>query len=185
LLASGTIDLDKSLPEFGPYPHNYRKAAAHMAAQIHVMTASSLGYDAIVIEEINGGKDRYVQKLLENIHTAVLAQYDGFMPNAPIVYFNSDGAEGWRTNIGLVMSKDQKKSNAKLSKAKREAALVGLKPDKQKLGIKGKTTKKHLAVERAKAEYGLKLKQKDNNEADAICLGLAFFNNCIPCDGVR
>jgi hypothetical protein len=84
-----------------------------------------------------------------------------------------------------VLSKEQKKANAKLSKAKRESALAGVKLDKKKLGIKGKTNKKHLAVQRANDEYNLKLKQKDNNEADAICLGLAFFNNCTPCDGVR
>jgi hypothetical protein len=141
--------------------------------------------EAIVIEEINLGRDRYVQKLLENIHTAVLEQYAGFTPWTPIVYFNSDGGEGWRTNIGLVLTKEQKRANAKLSKEKRECAAAGVKLNKVKLGIKGKINKKHLAVARANTDFNLTLKQKDNNEADAICLGLAFYNNCTPCDGVR
>jgi hypothetical protein len=185
LQVSGTIDLDKPLHSFGPYPQTYIKAAEHMAAQIYVMTAGSMGYDAIIIEEINSGRDRYVQKLLENIHTAVVKKFSSFSPGANLVYFNSDGSDGWRTNIGLVLSKEQKKANAKLSKEKRECAAAGVKLDKKKLGIKGKTNKKHLAVERANETFSLKLKQKDNNEADAICLGLAFFNGCTPCDGVR
>ncbi len=183
-LASGTIDLDKTLHSFGPYPKSYRACARYLAAMIHFRTAMYKP-EAIVIEEINNGRDRYVQKLLENIHTAVLDLYESFMPHADIVYFNSDGGEGWRTNIGLVLSKEQKKANARLSKAKRAAAVIGTKVDKKKLGVKGKTNKKHLAVARASDEFNLPLKQKDNNEADALCLGLAFFNNCIPCDGVR
>lgn len=184
LISSGTIDLDKQLYSFGPYPKTYRAASRYMAALIHVRTGMYKP-EAIVIEEINSGRDRYVQKLLENIHTAVLDQFENLMPHASIVYFNSDGGEGWRTSIGLTLSKEQKKANAKLSKEKRECAAAGVKLDKAKLGIKGKVNKKHLAVARANTDFGLTLKQKDNNEADAICLGLAFYNNCIPCDGVR
>lgn len=183
--ASGTIDLNKPVHAFGRYPHSYRLAAEHLADTIYKMTASSLGYDVLVIEEINSGRDRYVQKLLENIHTAVCRLYGTQSPQTEIVYLNSDGGDGWRTCIGLVLSKEQKKANAKLSKAKREAEAFGVKLDKKKLGVKGKTNKKHLAVQRANDEYNLKLLQKDNNEADAIGLGLAFFNNCTPCDGVR
>lgn len=183
-IASGTIDLDKPLPSFGPYPKNYRACARYLAALIHVRTAMYKP-EVIVIEEINNGRDRYVQKLLENIHTAVCDQFENFIPSAPIVYFNSDGADGWRTCIGLVLSKEQKKANARLSKAKKLAELTNTKLDKAKLGVKGKTNKKHLAVQRASEEFNLKLKQKDNNEADALCLGLAFCAGCSPCDGVR
>jgi hypothetical protein len=183
-VTSGTIDLDKTIHSFGPYPHSYRKCTDYMAALIY-MRVAPYKVERIVVEEINSGRDRYVQKLLENIHTSSLTHFDGFMPHAQIVYLNSDGADGWRTNIGLTLSKEQKRANARLSKAKRESEAAGVKLDKKKLGVKGKTNKKHLAVERANAEFGLKLKQKDNNEADALCLGLAFFNNCTPCDGVR
>ncbi len=184
LLTSGTIDLDKPIPSFGPYPKTYRAAARHMAALIHVRVAMYKP-EVVVVEEINNGRDRYVQKLLENIHSAVCDQFESFMPHASIIYLNSDGAYGWRTSIGLVLTKEQKKANAKLAKEKRECAAAGVKLDKAKLGIKGKVNKKHLAVQRANSEFNLKLKQKDNNEADAICLGLAYCNGCSPCDGVR
>jgi hypothetical protein len=49
--------------------------------------------------------------------------------------------------------------------------------------VKGKVTTKHLAVRLVNSVYGLGLKQKDNNDADAICLGLAFFAGAQPCDG--
>jgi hypothetical protein len=192
LKASGTIDLDRELHSFGPYPKTYRKCAEYMAERImrHVDDLPSLGYfpDVYVIEEVNLGRDRYVQKLLENIHTAVLAwleEADGSRGETRVVYLNSDGADGWRRNLGLVLSKEQKKSNAKLSKAKRLSEAAGTKLDKNKLGIKGKINKKHLAVALANSEFNLKLLMKDNNEADAICLGLAFFNGCTPCDGIR
>lgn len=184
LLTSGTIDLDKPLHSFGPYPKTYRACARYMAALIYVRVAMYKP-EVVIIEEINNGRDRYVQKLLENIHSAVCDHFEGFVPSASIVYLNSDGGYGWRTSIGLVLSKEQKRLNARLSKAKRECATAGVKLDKGKLGIKGKTNKKHLAVARANDEYNLKLKQKDNNEADAICLGLAYCNGCSPCDGVR
>lgn len=199
LVASGTIDFDKKLFDFGPYPHCYWKAAEYMAEKIwrHVEGLNELDFapDVVVIEEINSGRDRYVQKWLENIHTAVLkflgdAPEDDFGKHKPlyepdkIVYLNSDGADGWRTNLGLKMSKEQKRANAKLSKAKRAAEEMHTKLDKSALGIRGKVTKKHLAVAHANTTFNLHLKMKDNNEADAICLGLAFLNHATPCTGV-
>lgn len=183
LVASGTVDLGKSVLDFGPYPHCYRKAAREMVSRIIDATSSHtnglLIAHHVVIEEINSGRDRYVQKLLENIHTAACERLESF----PITYLNSDGATGWRTHLGLKLTKDQKKANAKLSKAKREAEEDGVKLDKKKVGVRGKTTKKHLAIEWAKQNYKNTLKVKDNNEADAICIGAAFFMGAEPCDG--
>lgn len=190
LVASGTVDSDKKLFDFGPYPHCYWKAAEYMATRIWNELEVRAGHlpDVIVIEEINSGRDRYVQKWLENIHTAalklILAVAERYAPEMKIVYLNSDGADGWRTNLGLKMSKDQKKANAKLSKAKRAAEEKHTKLDKGKLGIRGKVTKKHLAVAHANATFNLQLKMKDNNEADAICIGLAYLNHATPCTGV-
>jgi hypothetical protein len=119
LLQHGTVDYDKKLFDLGPYPHAYWKSSQRMAALIHFQVShADVPVDVIVIEEINGGRDRYVQKWLENIHTAVLQHFNGFWPKTNIVYLNSDGATGWRPNLGLRLTKDQKKANAKLSKAK-------------------------------------------------------------------
>lgn len=184
LLSSGTIHLDKSVHEFGRYPKSYRAAAREMARIIHDqirLATTPVMPDQFVIEEINLGKDRYVQKLLENIHTAVLDMLELHYPQAGIFYLDS---MEWRCNLQLQLTKDQKKANAKLSKAKRTAAETGAKLDKKSLGIKGKVTWKHLAVAKANEVYGRNLKMKQNDEADAICLGLAFCNNATRSDGV-
>jgi Holliday junction resolvasome RuvABC endonuclease subunit len=181
-IGSGNLDLNKSVHEFGPYPHCYRLAAKEMALRIFEWVfANKKDADVVVIEEINLGRDRYVQKLLENIHTAVLEMLATYQPQARIVYFDSSE---WRSNLGLKMDKAQKKANAKLSKAKRAAAASGAKLDKKSLGIKGKITWKHLAVAKANEACGLTLKMKNNDEADAICLGLAYFSGAVPCDGI-
>jgi Holliday junction resolvasome RuvABC endonuclease subunit len=81
------------------------------------------------------------------------------------------------------MSKDQKKSNTKLSKAKRAAAESGTKLDKAALGIRGKVTKKHLAVKYVNDTYGLSLRMSENDAADAIGLATAYTQNAVPCTG--
>ncbi len=178
LIESGTIDLGKGVLEFGPYPHCYKMAGEGMATAIETRIPGG-NYDAVVIEQINSGRDRYVQKLLENIHTAVCSAFRF----QSVVYLDSDGANGWRTHLGLKLSKEEKKANAKLSKAKREAEENGTKLDKKKLGIAGKKTKKHLALDWVRTHYKPQLKVKDNNESDAICVGAAFFMGATPCDG--
>lgn len=185
LVKSGTIHLNRSVHEFGSYPKSYREAARTMALMIEEQLfdrSEAVCPSAVVIEETNLGRDRYVQKLLENIHTAVLDMLDrNYTSSVKRVYLDSSE---WRSNLGLRLGKDQKKANAKLSKAKRAAEEAGTKLDKKKLGIKGKVTWKHLAVAKANETFGLNLKMKQNDEADAICLGLAFCNNATPCDGV-
>lgn len=177
LVQSGTIHLGKTVHEYGPYPFCYKRAAEAMASLIFAGTCMEAA-DVVVIEEINLGRNRYTQKLLENIHTAVLN-----LTHAQQVVVYIDSSE-WRHNLGLRMSKEQKRANARLSKAKRVAAEVGASLDKKALGIRGKITPKHLSVAKANEAYGLKLKVKDNDQADAICIGLAYFNGATPCDGV-
>lgn len=40
-----------------------------------------------------------------------------------------------------------------------------------------------MAIERVNAVYGLELLQKNDDEADAICIGMAYFNNAEQCNG--
>jgi hypothetical protein len=186
LIKYGTIHLGKSVVEYGPYPYGYVLCArAQIGNLINLLMDDP---DVIVIEETNMGRNRYTQKLLEFLHHELILRLEDIAyrrkaggGSLEVVYLDSSE---WRSNLGLKMSKEQKKLNAKLSKAKREAAEAGSKLDKKKLGIKGKTTAKHLAVAHANESYDLKLKVKDNDAADAICLGLAYCNNATPCDGV-
>jgi hypothetical protein len=181
LKSYGTIHLDKSVHSFGKYPFNYSAAAREQLDNIWKWVAANVQeyVDVVIVEETNAGRNRYTQKLLEFLHKTLV---DDCKKNGrKLVYLDSSG---WRHNLGLVMTKEQKKANAKLRKAMRDAKAKGEKVDKKALGIKGLTTPKHVAIAHANTTFGLNLKVKDNDAADAICLGLAYFNHCEPCDGV-
>lgn len=182
-IASGTIELNKVPQEFGAYPHNYRLAARAMCDLIISKLPRLESFDVIVTEETNLARARYDQKLLEFIHFAMGEIVS--LSLKPYVYLNSDGADGWRPTLNMRLNKDQRKNNAKVSKAKKLADETGMSQHaaKKLLGVKGRVGKKHMAVAYANATYGLKLKQKDNNEADAIGLGTAYFLGATPCDG--
>ena len=67
----------------------------------------------------------------------------------------------WRRLVQLRLSEKDKENN-KLAKKKKKGHT--------------KITTKHLSVRLANETFGLKLLKKQNDEADAICLALAFFN---------
>ncbi|CAB4127269.1 hypothetical protein UFOVP75_112 [uncultured Caudovirales phage] len=175
-----TITLDKDILAYGSYPFCLLSAMDELIAKIEKSVLEYHGPNTlVVIEQINLGKNRNSQKTLEFIHCSVLSMLrKNNILN--VVYLDSSQ---WRKNLGLTMSKDQKKDNAKLAKAKKEAALVGKVVDKAALGVKGKITKKHLAVDYVNTRFGLALKQKDNDQADAICLCCAAINHAPICDG--
>lgn len=175
----GGLKLDHPIISYGEYPWNFDSASNIMAAQLHEMVLR-FKPDVIVIEETNLGKSRYAQKSLEFTHKALLQLLKGYP--SKIIYLSSSS---WRQALGLQMSKEDKKNNAKLSKAKKAAAEYGVKLDKKTLGVKGKINKKHLALRYVNETFGLNLKVKDNDAADAICLVAAYLTGkAVPCDGV-
>jgi hypothetical protein len=174
----GLIKNPQKIQEYGKYPWCYLNATEAMAQQLLVL-AQKEQPDIIVIEETNGSRSRYTQKVLEFLHCNLLVRLaDGF--NGRVFYVNSSE---WRKTIGMAMSKEDKKANHKLHVEKCLAATVGRKMDKAKLGIKGKITKKHLSVRWVNETYGLDFRIKDNDIADAICLGSAYIKGCSVCDG--
>jgi hypothetical protein len=206
LLSCGTLKLEKSsILEYGPYPWSYLRAADEISLKVAELVSRLLLFrhlDAIIIEEINLGKNRYSQRALEWIHCRVLQRISAL----PVYYVSSSE---WRHNLGLSMSKEDKRSNRKLSEAKvkaeiqarqlaqkqavfgkeREALEKQLKAkaladSKKLLGVKGRVNKKHLALRYVNERYHLKLKVKDDDMADAICIGLAYLNKAHTCDGV-
>lgn len=179
LLEQGAIQLEKTIVEYGKYPFCYYLAAQDMAERVFAIV-KRLKPDRIVIEETNLGFSRYSQKALEMIHCLVLGKLQQMLGDYDVVYISSST---WRQKLGLQMTKEQKKANAKLAKATREAKAAGLKVDKKKLGIVGKVTQKHVAILHVNKLYDLKLKMKDDDIADAMCLTLAGFLNATPCDG--
>lgn len=153
------------------YPMDYIERAEDVAeqiwARIHALDIAK-NIVTVVIEETNGSKSRYTQKILEFIHYAVLVKLIGRI--VAVTYVNTSD---WRKTVGIYLTKEEKKKNQELSKAKSAAKKKGEKLDKKKLGITGKITKKHLAVSMANEIFNLNLKQKDNDQAEAILIGYA------------
>lgn len=193
----GKLKLPKP-KDFGDeiYPWNYIHASKAAAEQL-VALAVEVHPDVIVIEETNLAKARYSQKLLEFFHNALLNKisesYTAGILTMPVFYLSS---QVWRTALGLVMSKDDKKNNklVKLAKEKHAIAvnlakIAGKKPPslqsiKKDLGVAGKVNWKKLALRFANDKYSLNLQPKDDDIADAICVGTAFAVGARPCDGV-
>lgn len=177
-LEYGSLKLDHPVIAFGDYPWSYDKASEVMAAQLYELVLR-FQPDVVIIEETNLGKSRYAQKTLEFIHKSLLTQLRAFP--GKVIYFSSSS---WRQALGLTMTKEDKKNNARLSKAKKYATEMGVKLDKKALGVRGKINKKHLALRYVNDTFNLTLKVKDNDAADAICLAAAYLKGATPCDGV-
>lgn len=182
LVECGSLKLPLTLQEYGEYPWNYWKASNDMSDGI-IKVIDDHSPDIIVIEEINLGKSRYAQRILEWIHKSTLDKLQNKYPTTKVIYVSSSK---WRQSLGLQMSKEDRRNNAKLSKAKRLIRQSGsmLKVDKANLGIRGKITKKHLAIRYVNSKYSLQLKMKDNDKADAVCIADAYFCGAQPCDGI-
>lgn len=191
LRASGLIEKTKAnVLEWGGYPENYRKAARDISERLLVLVREHHP-DTVVVEETNQGKNRYTQKLLEFIHKDLGDGWDrgtaGFEITDhrvifPKIVYISTGT--WKHALGLRKPKEAKQNDALLKEAKMLAAAgMKLNDAKKKLGIRGKWNKKMLAVNHVNQIYGLDWKLKDNDKAEAICLGLAFFAGAELCDG--
>jgi len=152
------------------YPYNIVVAADDVCAGIEALVHVKKP-DIVIVENTNKGKNRHTQRVLEFIHYAVLKMLRSRAQRLKYM----DSSE-WRQIMGLAATKEDKKQNAKLNKAKRSAEAKGVKLDKKALGIKGTITVKHRAVRMANEKYGLKLKQKQNDQADAILMGQAYVN---------
>ena len=169
--------------EEAPYPWSFDRrsdaVAAEVAKVLHGLLSALVsdkveGDLEIVIEESNLGRSRYAQKSQEFIHKAVLQQLR-FMTG--LVFYVSSSA--WRSTLNLRLTSGDKKQNSVLRKAKKQQEKI----DKKQLGIKGKITKKHLALRFVLEHHGLAFKMKDNDIADAICLGHAYLQGAPVCDG--
>jgi hypothetical protein len=159
---------DKETQHKPEYPYNIVTAAETVTKAVSALMFTTKP-DIVIVENTNKGKNRHTQRVLEFIHFCLLKEFQA----ATQLMLYMDTSE-WRSIVGLWATKEDKKANAKLSKAKKAAADAGQKLDKKVLGIKGKVNKKHLAVRMVNEKYGKNLKQKDNDEADAILMGQAY-----------
>lgn len=186
LIDSGLIELGKTILTFGSYPWCYVDAATQQAKNIAELVRT-VAPDVVVIEETNKGRNRYSQKFLEFLHLSVLTNIRAYAVerygDTGIFFVRYVSSGIWRKALELSLNPDDRRNNSKLSKAKKFAFHTGQKLDKATLGVKGRVNKKHLAVRYANATYDLNLKMKDNDIADAICLGTAFLVGASICDG--
>lgn len=181
ILETGIVSNDGPVSSFGDYPFSFCDAADSIAQRLGEL-AAKLCPDIIVIEETNRpGRftSRYSQKILEYAHYATLFQIRRLFPKWPpskIAYVNTSD---WRRIVGANLTKADKALNVKVRKLKKAGDKEGLK----KLGARGKFGKKHAALRYVNLTFGLDLKMKDNDIADAICQGTAYFLGATPCDG--
>jgi Holliday junction resolvasome RuvABC endonuclease subunit len=168
LIDAGT--LDKRDQPHDDYPKNYLDWACNCAIDIEKLIEQYTP-DRLIIEETSkGSKNNFSQKILEFIHCFVAMYISKF--KIKTTYYRT---EEWRRMVGCLMSKEEKKQNANIRKEKRSKGTVVVKNDEGKrIGIVGK---KHVNVRKANELFNLDLKLKDEDRADAILLGYAYFLN--------
>ena len=129
------------------YPYNMVDAADKLANLISNLCIEH-NPDIVIIENTVKGKNRHTQRVLEFFHKSILDLLRKFK----VQYVNPSD---WRSNIGMVLSPDDVLNNKLVSKGKK----------------RGRITKKHLAVRYVKERFNIDLLMKQNDIADAICIG--------------
>lgn len=118
----------------------------------------------IFIEQTNSGRFRTSQKQLEFIHCLLLSKLNTLGCADVVRYVDTSK---WRSSLQIRLTKSQREHNKNVKNKK----------------ARGKITPKHLAVAWANDTFGLSLKKKDNDIADAICLAV-FGGNSVSCETV-
>lgn len=182
ILGVGVVANSKIIQEYGEYPYNYLAAAQDISSRL-LEKVAEYKPDVVVVEDSQLGKNRYSQKILEFVHCTLLIglrlNFDG-----PVKYYPPSA---WRSALKISMSKDDRKNNSKISKAKKLVAAEGISihEAKKRLGVKGKVGKKHLSVRYINNLYNLGFKvSTDDDKADAVALSLGFFHGAVPSDGI-
>lgn len=180
IIETGVVANDQPVSAFGEYPWSTMLAAGRIAARLFRKTID-VRPDCIVIEEINKpGRfgNRYAQKVLDFIHAYLLLNLhsDAQTGPIPVIYINTSD---WRRVVGANLTKADKALNIKVRKLKKAGNKEALKA----LGVRGKISKKHVAIRFVNQTFGLSLKAKDDDIADAICQGTAYFLGVPHCDG--
>lgn len=168
----GLLASKKKVAEFGQYPYDYVLAADWMANSIKNELIDKFNPDIVVIEQTNSSRNRFSQKILEFIHKSVLSMLQN--TNIKVYYISTSH---WRRTLNLGATKEDKKNNALINKANKQGK------SKKDIGLKGKITPKHRSVRFVNEAFKKDFKLKDNDVAEAICLGEAFLRGATICNG--
>lgn len=135
------------------YPYNIIDTVEQVADYIYNIYKSENDIDFVLIENTVRGANRHTQRVLEFLHMSVLTRFNE--ERNKIKYID---VSEWRSRIGLYLSKEDSIHNKLVSKGE----------------IRGRVTKKHLAVRYVNSKFNKNFKVKDNDLCDAICMGVAF-----------
>lgn len=160
LIAYGNIKAKPSQTQ-DCYPINYLWCSREIATYVCEIYRTYPGIDWVIVEDTNKGQQRFSQKLLEFIHCTVFSCLRTYFATVQIGYVNTSE---WRKVVSLHLTKDQRVANRKK--------------------IASKVTLKHIAVQRVNSLFSLSFKQKENDIADAILLGVAFLQGAKVSDGI-
>ena len=161
----------------GQYPDNFLEWSALCFGPVSDLL-DEWAPDVLVVEDtaIKPDSNALSQKILEFIHFRVAKMVAE--TGIERLYLMTDE---WRRLVGCEMTKAERKQNQVVSKAKGKARALLPKGDKSVVVVKGedgrrigRVTRKHVNVRRANEAFGLGLKIKDNDVADALMLGLAY-----------
>ena len=125
-------------------------------------------FDYIVIEQTNKGRDRWKQKLLEWLHYKLCYRvfyYKDLFDGVEVKYIDT---MEWRKILGIKVSKEDKRANRKIRIHNKEVKVSGEKR------ITGIVKDKDMAIEFCEKKFNLSMSRKDNNIADAMCIGYGY-----------
>lgn len=160
-----------SMPD-GSYPESFVDWAQSCYYPI-VDLIEDLKPDVLVIEETaSNSKTSHSQKILEFIHYLVAERIKLFKMKS--VYLMTGE---WRSIIGAKMTKEESLHNKAVKKYKeKNNSKIAYNDSGKRIG---KITKKHVAIRVANETFGKffkePLRKKDEDLADALCLGLAYY----------
>lgn len=148
------------------WPFGIHQWARDIAAQIFKLIENNTA-DLVLIERANSSKFRNSQNILDWMHFDLISILVDEGYKDKLLYVD---VSHWRKVCNLKLNAQQKIQNKMASQANKAGTILKVNGKR-----KGKLTKKHLAVNWANDKYGLSLKLKDNDIADAICLGASYF----------
>lgn len=165
ILESGT--LPKETMPTGSYPKSMLDWASASAGHI-INKFETCKPDVVVIEETSkGSKNAMSQKVLEYTHFIVASYLVD--KNIEDLHYLLTGE--WLVLTGCSMTKEEKKRNKVVKKQHDQGIKVAKNSEGKRIG---KISKKHVNIRRANEIFSLNLIKKDEDQADALLLGVAY-----------
>jgi hypothetical protein len=174
----GTLHTEVKPQDFGAYPFSYPKFARHVGCRVAGLVGEKRP-EQVVLEETTPGSQTYSQKQLEMVHAAFLEEVEKL--GIPVSYIRTGT---WRKCVGCYQNSEEKRLNAKIGRMKAKSGDKA-KPVKIDGKVVGKKTKKHVSLRRFQEIFGIELKLKDNDAAEAALLGKAFLMGAPVADGTE